>query len=119
MAAQRTLLILDGVEPLQYPPGLHDIGLAGELRAPGLKALLTHLASAGQPGLCVLSSREFIKDVAEWVGGPVRRIDLGNLGELDGARLLHALGARRAGAAAIDAEDAELQVPAAKCAAMR
>lgn len=105
VAARRTLLILDGVEPLQYPPG----PLAGELRAPGLKALLTHLASAGQPGLCVLSSREWIKDIAEWVGGSVRRIDLGNLAALDGARLLHELGARRAGAAEIGPQDAELQ----------
>lgn len=105
VAARRTLLILDGVEPLQYPPG----PLAGELRAPGLKALLTHLASAGQPGLCVLSSREFVKDVAEWIGGSVVRIDLGNLNEPDGARLLHKLGARRAGAADIGPDDAELQ----------
>ncbi len=110
VAARRTLLVLDGCEPLQHPPG----PLAGELRAPGLKALLTHLASAGQPGLCVLTSRERLQDLAEWVrgpghpSGPVLRLDLGNLSEADGARLLHTLGADRAGVAGIGPEDPEL-----------
>ena len=110
VAARRTLLILDGCEPLQYPPG----PLAGGLRAPGLKALLTHLASAGQPGLCVLTSREWLQDLAEWVrgpghpGGPVLRLDLGNLDPADGACLLHTLGANQAGAAGIKPDDPEL-----------
>ena len=108
--ASRTLLVLDGLEPLQHPPG----PLAGELRAPGLQALLTRLASAGQPGLCVLTSREWIQDLAEWVRNdthadrPVLRLDLGNLSDTDGACLLHRLGAKRAGAAAIGPDDAEL-----------
>lgn len=105
IVASRTLLVLDGVEPLQYPPG----PLAGELKAPGLQALLTHLASAGHPGLCVLSSREFLKDLAEWVGGAVRRIDLGNLADADGAKLLHTLGASKAGASHIASDDEELK----------
>ena len=111
VTARRTLLILDGCEPLQYPPG----PLAGGLRALGLKALLTHLASAGQPGLCVLTSREWLQDLAEWVrdpgrpDGPVLRLDLGNLDEADGARLLHTLGADRAGAAGIEPDDPELR----------
>jgi nucleoside phosphorylase len=110
LCARRTLLILDGVEPLQYPPG----PLAGELRAPGLKALLTQLAGAGQPGLCVVTSREWLADLTEWERtaanprAPVRRIDLGNLSDADGAALLHARGANRAGAAAIDPDDPEL-----------
>jgi hypothetical protein len=106
----RTLLILDGLEPLQYPPG----PLAGELRAPGLKSILSHLAGAGTPGLCVLNTRERVKDLAEWVlgqtnpKGPVLCLDLGNLSEIDGARLLYALGARKAGAATIPEDDPEL-----------
>jgi len=106
----RTLLILDGLEPLQYPPW----PLAGELRAPGLKSILSHLAGAGTPGLCVLNTRERVKDLAEWVlgptnpKGPVLCLDLGNLSEIDGARLLYALGARKAGAAAIPEDDPEL-----------
>lgn len=110
VAARQTLLVLDGVEPLQYSPG----PMAGKLRAPGLEALLTHLAAAGQPGLCVLTSREWLQDLAEWVGGPdhhegpVLRLDLGNLSDSDGARLLHRLGANHAGAAAIEPDDPEL-----------
>jgi nucleoside phosphorylase/tetratricopeptide (TPR) repeat protein len=110
LCARRTLLILDGVEPLQYPPG----PLAGELRALGLKALLTQLACAGQPGLCVVTSREWLADLSEWERtaanprAPVRRIDLGNLSDADGAALLHARGANRAGAAAIGPDDPEL-----------
>jgi hypothetical protein len=65
LCAGRTLLILDGCEPLQYPPG----PMAGELRAPGLKTMLTQLAAAGQPGLCVVTSREWLADLAEWVRG--------------------------------------------------
>ncbi len=107
----RTLLLLDGVEPLQYPPG----PLEGELHAPGLKALLTHLATAGQAGLCVISSRERLADLDEWErnehrpNGGVPRLDLGNLSESDGARLLHDLGVKRAGAAQIAANDEELK----------
>lgn len=110
VAASRTLLVLDGVEPLQYPPG----PMAGQLRAPGLQALLTQLASAGQPGLCILTTRERIQDLAEYERsndhptGTVVRHDLGNLSESDGARLLHKLGVHRAGAAPIGPDDPEL-----------
>ncbi len=108
VAASRTLLVLDGVEPLQYPPG----PMAGQLRVPSLKALLTQLVSSGQPGLCILTTRERIQDLAEYERsndhptGAVVRHDLGNLSEADGARLLHKLGVRRAGAADIAADDA-------------
>ncbi|AQR64001.1 hypothetical protein BXU06_02190 [Aquaspirillum sp. LM1] len=108
VVARRSLLVLDGLEPLQHPPG----PLAGELRAPGLKALLTHLATAGRPGLALLTSREALKDLGEWANSPsgaARRIDLGNLSDADGARLLHAEGANKAGSAPITADDAELK----------
>lgn len=111
VSASRTLLVLDGVEPLQYPPG----PLAGELHAPGLKALLQHLATAGHSGLCLITSRERLEDLNQYERnasrpeGVVQRLNLGNLDETDGARLLHALGTNRAGAAAIDATDAELK----------
>lgn len=111
VAATRALLVLDGVEPLQYPPG----PLAGELRAAGLKALLTQLASFGQSGRCLITSRERLTDLDEYarsaehsVGGVLWR-DLGNLTEEDGAHLLHKLGVRQAGAAAIERDDAELK----------
>ena len=110
VAARRTLLVLDGCEPLQYPPG----PMAGQLRAPGLKALLAQLAGAGQPGLTRLTSREAIADLAEYARGPeypqgaVLTHDLGNLSGADRARLLHRVGCVRAGAAAIGPDDPEL-----------
>ena len=111
IARRRTLLVLDGVEPLQYPPGPQ----AGALRAPGVQALLRALAGAGQLGLCVVTTRETIGDLAEYERtadnptGGVLAHDLGNLADSDGARLLHRLGVTRAGAAAMVEDDAELR----------
>ncbi len=58
---ERSLLILDGIEPLQYPPGRQEI--EGRLKDPGLAALLKNLAWAN-PGLCVVTTRERIADLA-------------------------------------------------------
>jgi tetratricopeptide (TPR) repeat protein len=57
---ERSLLVLDGIEPLQYPPGRPEI--EGRLKDPGLAALLKRLA-AGNPGLCVVTTREKISDL--------------------------------------------------------
>jgi len=57
----RVLLVLDGIEPLQYPPGRREI--EGRLKDAGLSALLKGLA-AGNPGLCVVTTREPIADLA-------------------------------------------------------
>ena len=56
---EKTLLVLDGVEPLQHPP---TSPLAGRLKDPGLAALLKGLAGAN-PGLCVVTTRERITDL--------------------------------------------------------
>ncbi len=88
--------------------------MAGELRARGLKALLAQLAAAGHPGLCIVTSREWLQDLAEWVrndghpAGGALRIDLGNLCDSNGARLLHQLSASRAGEVSIRPDDPEL-----------
>jgi tetratricopeptide (TPR) repeat protein len=58
---ERTLLVLDGIEPLQYPPGRPEI--EGRLKDPGLAALLKGLA-ADNPGLCVITTRQRIADLA-------------------------------------------------------
>jgi hypothetical protein len=110
IARERTLLVLDGLEPLQHPPG----PLGGQLRAPGVQSLLRQLAAAGHPGLGVVTTREAIKDLEErertrdHPAGAVLRHSLDNPSEADGARLLHRLGVRRAGAADISEDDAEL-----------
>jgi hypothetical protein len=49
----RTLLVLDGLEPLQNPPGPQE----GRLREPSLQALLRELA-AFDTGLCVITTRD-------------------------------------------------------------
>lgn len=60
---ERTLLILDGLEPLQHGPGRPE--LAGRVKDPGMAALLKGLA-AGNPGLCVVTTRERVADLAGW-----------------------------------------------------
>ena len=52
IAHRRTLLVLDGLEPLQNPPGPQE----GRLREPSLQALLRELA-AFNTGLCVITTR--------------------------------------------------------------
>ncbi len=84
---QRTLLILDGMEPLQYPPGHRE----GELKDPALQTLLKELA-ADNPGLCVVTSRVKPADLAPWADGPAPAHDLDALTDGAGAALLRSLG---------------------------
>ncbi|RTK98897.1 MAG: TIR domain-containing protein [Lysobacterales bacterium] len=100
LMAQRALLVLDGVEPLQ------DAG-SYRLRTDGLKALLTTLADAGRQSLCVLSTRAEIADLQHYgVDGAVRRHRLDNLCAADGARLLHRLGVCRIGGQTLSEDEA-------------
>lgn len=55
----RTLLVLDGIEPLQYP--VND-PQAGRLKDQALEALLHGLA-ADNPGLCIVTTREHLTNV--------------------------------------------------------
>ncbi|HKQ07389.1 MAG TPA: hypothetical protein VJ464_19850 [Blastocatellia bacterium] len=82
----RTLLILDGLEPLQYPPGHYE----GRLKDAAMQALLVELA-AGQPGLCVISTRERVGDLVEFENGTVIQHELEQLSPQAGAQLLRAL----------------------------
>ncbi len=91
-----TLLILDGVEPLQYPAG----EMKGQLKDPALQTLLKDLAIPN-PGLVIVTTR---LEVAELQGytqsrdpakvAPVTVIDLENLSEAAGAELLKHLGVK-------------------------
>lgn len=53
--------MLDGLEPLQYPPG----PLAGHLKDPALAALLRGLAQKN-PSLCLVTTRERVADLASF-----------------------------------------------------
>jgi len=105
LVAQRpTLLLLDGLEPLQYGPG----PVRGELKDPALKALLKGLAQRPLQGLCVITTREAVKDLKTYHGKTVDERTLEHLSDEAGAYLLHSAGGRRAGAAEIEPEDEEL-----------
>jgi predicted ATPase len=86
---RRTLLILDGLEPLQNPPGPQE----GRVREPSLQALLRELA-AFNIGLCVITTRLPIADIAEHERVSALRRDLEQLSSDAGARLLRALGVK-------------------------
>jgi tetratricopeptide (TPR) repeat protein len=87
IAHRRTLLILDGLEPLQNPPGPNE----GRVREPCLQALLRELA-AFNSGLCVITTRLPVADVGGSEGGSAPRRNLEHLSSDSGARLLRALG---------------------------
>ena len=85
LVAQRpTVLILDGVEPLQHPPG----PLAGQFKDPALQSLLRGLAQRPLPGLCVVTTRESIEDLAPFHDKTVDKWNLEHLSDEAGAELL-------------------------------
>jgi serine/threonine protein kinase len=86
VAHRRTLLVLDGLEPLQNPPGPQE----GRLRDPSLQALLRELAAFNQ-GLCVITTRSAVADIAHHDGSSALRRDLEQLSSEAGAKLLRAL----------------------------
>ena len=93
---RRTLLVLDGLEPLQNPPGPQE----GRLRDPSLQALLRELAAFNR-GLCVIATRLPIADVADREHTSAPRRNLEQLTSDAGAKLLRALG--------VKGEEAELR----------
>lgn len=104
IGGRRSLLILDGLEPLQHPPG----PLRGALKDTAMAALLEGLASRNA-GLCLVTTREHVGELDAHYGKCAIDHELDFLQPLDGARLLHHSGATRAGNAEIGPEDEELQ----------
>src|ERR1700737_1516158 len=89
VAHRRTLLVLDGLEPLQNPPGPQE----GRLREPSLQALLRELA-AFNSGLCVITTRLPVADLADHERTSALRRELEQLSSDAGAKLLQALGVK-------------------------
>src|SRR6516165_8605554 len=89
VARRRTLLVLDGLEPLQNPPGPQE----GRVHDPSLQAFLRELA-AFNTGLCVITTRLPVADIAAHDGTSVRRRELEQLPSNAGAKLLRALGVK-------------------------
>ena len=91
-----TLLILDGLEPLQNPPGPDE----GRLKDPALQSLVRELA-ASNPGLCVITTRQRVADIDHLASTTAPLIELENLSDVDGTALLGELG--------VEGSDEELQ----------
>ncbi len=83
----RTLLVLDGVEPLQHPPGPE----AGQFKDPSLKALLTKLAQWNK-GLCLVTTREPVTDLGTFNETTLQEVQLEHLEDDVGAALLRTIG---------------------------
>ena len=95
---EKTLLALDGVEPLQHSP---SSPLAGRLKDPGLTALLRGLAGLNS-GLCVVTTRERIADL-ESFPRTAPQDDLEALSPEAGAKLLKQLGVKGRNSELLDA----------------
>jgi len=89
IAHRRTLLVLDGLEPLQNPPGPQE----GRVREPALQALLRELA-AFNAGLCVITTRMPVADITDHERTSALRRNLEQLSSDAGAKLLRALGVK-------------------------
>ncbi|MEP7120824.1 MAG: hypothetical protein ABJE95_07945 [Byssovorax sp.] len=86
---ERVLLILDGVEPLQWGPGVQE----GTLKDPALEALVKELGAQNK-GLCLISTRIALTDLESVGGDKVYAMDLGRLSPEAGAEMLKARGVK-------------------------
>ena len=89
VARRRTLLVLDGLEPLQNPPGPQE----GRVREPSLQALLRELAAFNR-GLCLITTRIPVADLADFERTAAQRRELEQLSGEAGAELLRAAGVK-------------------------
>ena len=87
---RRALLILDGLEPLQYAP---TSPTPGELKDQGLAALLKGLAATSR-GLCVVTTRYSIPDLRAYAGKTVEEKKLERLSTEAGVALLRSFGVK-------------------------
>ncbi len=87
---RRALLILDGVEPLQYAP---TSPTPGEFKDQGLAALLKGLA-ANSHGLCVVTTRYSIPDLHAYWQTTAPEVKLTCLSTAAGVALLKRLGVK-------------------------
>ena len=86
---QKTLLILDGLEPLQHPFREEE----GRIRDPGLQSLVRELANYN-PGLCVITTRLDVDDLKDFIGTSVENKHLEHLSDEAGMALLKHLGVK-------------------------
>ncbi|MDV6347051.1 TIR domain-containing protein [Nitrosomonas sp. Is35] len=87
---RRSLLILDGLEPLQYAP---TAPTPGELKDQGITALLKGLAAASH-GLCIVTTRHSLPDLRAFRQTTAPEVPLLRLSRDAGVHLLKTLGVR-------------------------
>lgn len=87
LQAQRSVLVLDGLEPLQHA----GRGMLGELKDRAIRQLLKSLASHNN-GLCIITTRIAVHELSD--RAHVVRHELQNLVPADGMLLLQSLGVR-------------------------
>ncbi len=89
--AQRSLLVLDGLEPLQYAAhgGPHSSVQFGGIKDPGIKALLKALAD-DNPGLCIVTTRIELAELKGAEGVTFKRLE--EIPLMDAIALLRDLG---------------------------
>jgi tetratricopeptide (TPR) repeat protein len=85
---RRALLILDGLEPLQYAPSSPT---PGELKDQGIAALLKGLAASSH-GLCLVTTRYSIPDLRAFWQTTAPEHELARLSKAAGVSLLRKLG---------------------------
>src|SRR5439155_14955468 len=87
---RRALLILDGLEPLQYPT---TSPLSGQLKDQGIAVLLKGLAQKNA-GLCVVTTRYFVMDLKNYWQTTAPETKLLRLSKEAGLELLKSLGVK-------------------------
>ena len=87
LGKRRILLVLDGLEPLQFPPGPDS----GKIKDPLVSAMLLTLARNNK-GLCVITTREHVRDLQSFEATTCPRYDLGQLSQDAGVALLTGMG---------------------------
>ena len=92
---RRGLLILDGLEPLQYAP---TSPTPGQLKDQGIAALLKGLAAAGH-GLCIVTTRYSLPDLRAFWQTTAPEVKLLRLSRDAGVHLLQSLGVKEASSA--------------------
>ncbi len=86
---ENMILVLDGVEPLQNPPGHTD---AGRFHDRVIGDFVNRLASHPWNGLAIVTSRQRLAELAADEGFAVTHVDVQTLKPEDGAELLASLG---------------------------
>ncbi len=88
LRSSNTLLVLDGLEAIQFGPG----NKAGQLENPTISILLRELATEN-PGLCIITSRMPVLEFAPYDDGRTQTLNLSDLSLDTGIELMESRGA--------------------------